>query len=203
MQLKLDLFEENLGTCLDDYLDNRGYLKQIQLQTGKPRGTFKQGDPHPNIPGLFFNRFRWNKEHWIEKKNLEKLQNQNYSYRKTERGKKVRKDWRQGEKRLQWLNKYYKSTKGKARSRYYNSQRRTKQREASKQNSLKDKKIIQHYYTWSVRLENKLGIKFHVDHIVPVSKGGLHHHSNLQVVPASWNISKHNRNTERWLPNGL
>lgn len=34
------------------------------------------------------------------------------------------------------------------------------------------------------------GTKFHVDHIIPLHKGGWHHHLNLQVLPGSMNISK-------------
>lgn len=39
---------------------------------------------------------------------------------------------------------------------------------------------------------------FQVDHIKPVTKGGLHHPLNLQVVPTYWNQSKCNRNDNRW-----
>jgi|TARA_S200002703_G_C3625486_1_gene192076 hypothetical protein len=31
---------------------------------------------------------------------------------------------------------------------------------------------------------------WHVDHIVPLSKGGLHHPDNLQIVRSSYNLSK-------------
>jgi hypothetical protein len=41
------------------------------------------------------------------------------------------------------------------------------------------------------------GGEWHVDHIIPVSKGGLCTHDNLQVVPAYWNRSKSNKHTER------
>jgi len=49
------------------------------------------------------------------------------------------------------------------------------------------------------RLRNKIvGGCWHVDHIVPVSKGGTCVFSNLQVVPALWNQSKSNVHTERY-----
>ena len=42
------------------------------------------------------------------------------------------------------------------------------------------------------------GYDWDVDHIVPLSKGGLHTLNNLQVVPAGWNRSKGNTNCDRY-----
>ena len=42
------------------------------------------------------------------------------------------------------------------------------------------------------------GYDWHVDHIVPLSKGGLHTLNNLQVVPATWNLEKNNKNCDRY-----
>jgi hypothetical protein len=44
-----------------------------------------------------------------------------------------------------------------------------------------------------------VGGHWHVDHIVPVSKGGDSRPDNLQVVPATWNRRKSNRHAERFL----
>lgn len=47
------------------------------------------------------------------------------------------------------------------------------------------------------RLRKKLsGFSWHVDHIVPVSKGGDGSFSNIQVVPAKWNRRKSNKHTK-------
>ena len=35
-----------------------------------------------------------------------------------------------------------------------------------------------------------LGEKFHVDHIIPIAKGGLHIAENLQVISAKDNLRK-------------
>jgi hypothetical protein len=43
--------------------------------------------------------------------------------------------------------------------------------------------------------ETLVGGKWHVDHIVPVSKGGTSAPHNLQVVPASWNRRKSNKHS--------
>ncbi len=93
------------------------------------------------------------------------------------------------------------------RVRLWNKTSESKRR-AIKSESIKDltetqEVMIKHYYAHASRVSSKLGIEFHVDHIVPLSLGGLHHPSNLQVVPAVWNMRKHNNNTDQWLPNGL
>jgi len=50
-----------------------------------------------------------------------------------------------------------------------------------------------------MRLRSKtLGTSWHVDHIVPVSKGGMTTHDNLQVVPALWNRQKSNKHQQRF-----
>jgi hypothetical protein len=51
------------------------------------------------------------------------------------------------------------------------------------------------------RLRNKgcFG-KWHVDHILPVSRGGTSAYDNLQVVPAFWNQSKSNRHNGKFFP---
>jgi len=56
-----------------------------------------------------------------------------------------------------------------------------------------DNKIMKVFYDAAKRVGKCVGIRFHVDHIVPLSLGGPHHQSNLQWVPYMWNLSKHNR----------
>ena len=46
------------------------------------------------------------------------------------------------------------------------------------------------------------GIKHHVDHIIPLVKGGLHHPLNLQVITATENLSKNDKMPDE-LPKGL
>ena len=44
-----------------------------------------------------------------------------------------------------------------------------------------------------VSSDDPLEIIMHVDHIVPLSKGGLHHSSNLRIISARENLTKGNR----------
>jgi hypothetical protein len=54
-------------------------------------------------------------------------------------------------------------------------------------------KIIKTIYETSSRVGNCLNIPHEVDHIVPVTKGGHHVHTNLQVLPARINRMKYNK----------
>lgn len=42
------------------------------------------------------------------------------------------------------------------------------------------------------------GFSWDIDHITPVSRGGSSAHSNIQVVPASWNRTKSNKHSQRF-----
>ena len=61
-----------------------------------------------------------------------------------------------------------------------------------------DKKEIQNLYKVAQNKTKETGEVWHVDHIIPLTKGGLHKPTNLQVVPASWNLSKGNRTEEKY-----
>lgn len=52
------------------------------------------------------------------------------------------------------------------------------------------KEIIQIYALRDFFIEMSLGEKFHIDHIVPLSKGGAHELENLRVIPAIDNLRK-------------
>jgi len=56
-----------------------------------------------------------------------------------------------------------------------------------------EKKIIESLYEYRRRVSDCIGIEHHVDHIVPLSRGGLHALENLRVIPASLNLRKHNK----------
>jgi len=53
-----------------------------------------------------------------------------------------------------------------------------------------DKSKIQQFYIDAKTITLSTGIKHEVDHIIPISKGGLHHQDNLQILTWLENRSK-------------
>lgn len=73
----------------------------------------------------------------------------------------------------------------------YNSARRAKKIECLAHLTEGDRKTVVAFYKASRRVSKCLGIAFHIDHIIPLAKGGHHHPSNLQILPARINLRKH------------
>lgn len=65
---------------------------------------------------------------------------------------------------------------------------------------------LNHFDSWVLReavaltrlRKQACGGEWHVDHIIPISKGGKCTYDNLQVVPAYWNRTKSNKHTEQF-----
>jgi len=57
-----------------------------------------------------------------------------------------------------------------------------------------EKEEVLKIYSESKRLTKESGVKYHVDHIKPLSKGGRHHPSNLQILTAEENLKK----SDKW-----
>ena len=60
----------------------------------------------------------------------------------------------------------------------------------SKPLSCEEKTAMKNIYRFSALCSKILKTPYHVDHIIPISKGGIHHPSNLQIIPAKMNIQK-------------
>jgi hypothetical protein len=50
--------------------------------------------------------------------------------------------------------------------------------------------VMESVYQASRRITGCIGVEFHVDHIVPISRGGSHAPNNIQLMPARLNIQK-------------
>lgn len=191
------------------------YVNQKALQTFLPKGYFKRGDAHPAIKGFFYGGYSESRECWYSKKAIEERRIRDKALsRERPKTEEQREKWRERTRKWRRTEKgkaytkarnkaYFKTEKGKLAMAVIMNKRRAAKKKALEELDERQEGLIKQIYAYRIRLQNKLGIPFHVDHIVPLAKGGLHRPSNLQVVPASWNCSKGDRHTERWLPNGL
>ena len=79
---------------------------------------------------------------------------------------------------------------GLSRTRGYknniNQKRKIAQRNQTPRLSDKEIKKVQLIY----KISEELGSNWQVDHIQPISKGGLHHPDNLQIVTKEYNMEK-------------
>ena len=82
---------------------------------------------------------------------------------------------------------YNQSEKGKIYNGHKNSRRRSRMQCPL---SLGDKEQIRLIYEECYRITQETGIPHHVDHIIPLALGGLHHPSNLQILTAKENLKK-------------
>lgn len=57
-------------------------------------------------------------------------------------------------------------------------------------NSEEDNNKIEEIYSLRIKISEETGILHHVDHIIPLSKGGKHIPTNLQIIPATENLRK-------------
>ena len=147
--------------------------------------------------------------------NREELLERNRAYRKANKGsspprrrsgpvaettKAKRKLWREANKeKIREQNK-------KVIKRWVERNRATVNARAAERRALKlgglkaghSPGIERALHSLAERLRGCLKSQWHVDHTIPLAKGGPHHHGNLQVVPALWNLGKNCSHEKRW-----
>ena len=93
-----------------------------------------------------------------------------------------------------WLNKY--SPIYKAKSAEANARRRLLKLNAE---AIMTEAEKENYTNLVVIRDNAtalFGYDWHIDHVIPLTKGGTNAVDNLEVVPALWNLAKNNRNSD-------
>ena len=152
-------------------------------------------------------RLEWNKNN-VEK--LRKVQKENYERNKTKIIARAKAYYSKNKDKLsEYHAKYHKDnlvTKKKNSKLWRknnlpvilasNARYRAKKFSATIYMTKEDKVKIDELYVIASDATRLFGYNWAVDHIVPLNKGGLHKLSNLQVVPASWNSAKGDRNSD-------
>ena len=123
-----------------------------------------------------------------KRRSLEKLNDKELmaKYRTPEKEYERVKKWRSNnyEKvRNQWLNPEHKHTR----------QDKDAKRRARKKDQMPpdaDLTAIKLIYKQCVEITEQTGVPHEVDHIIPLSKGGLHHQDNLQIITRDENRKK-------------
>ena len=106
--------------------------------------------------------------------------------------------WRQkNPERYREFQKKYNSSVPEMKRKHAAS-RRCKKKNQSPLLTENQKKIIECFYIQCVRLTKIFGLKFEVDHIIPIARGGSHDPSNLQVLPIKINRAKGCKEVFRW-----
>jgi hypothetical protein len=164
----------------------RNSIDQTKLQTKQPKGTFRQGDPHPTLAGFFYMSWRKDSlspERWADRRKLERKNFTIKLYQKTEKRIAYNKQWKK--EKVGW-------------HAYYANKYRAQSKNAEVPLTKEQESEIKQIYAHAARVSKKLQMRFEVDHIIPFAKGGKHHPLNLQVVPCRWNRRKHNKHSEAW-----
>jgi len=101
----------------------------------------------------------------------------------------VRKNWQEKKEVYRArMRAHYQLNKDKynAKKKAYYTKRNRQTPDLTSEESRKIRELY-----WLARdLKAVSGQEYHVDHIKPLSKGGLHHPDNLQILPADLNFKK-------------
>jgi len=71
-----------------------------------------------------------------------------------------------------------------------NALRRARILQAVGELTVEDRNRIAEIYRARARLSKDTGVVYHVDHVMPLARGGKHHPNNLQLLPAVENLKK-------------
>ncbi len=93
-----------------------------------------------------------------------------------------------------WLNKH--SPIYKAKSAEANARRRLLKLNAEAIMTDAEKENYANLVVIRDNATALFGYDWHIDHVIPLTKGGTNAVDNLEVVPASWNLAKNNRNSD-------
>lgn len=147
-----------------------------------------------NKEAISIKRSSYRKAYYKANKESEKVRSKKYYEANKERCNLASKAYYQANKEKVRLRDkaYYEATKSAyiARARYRDALK-IKQVPIKVRNCPKEKKRLYQIYKLCDMITKATGVKHHVDHMWPLSKGGPHWSGNLQIITASANFEKH------------
>ena len=182
--------------------------------------TLKRGDVREGMVFWAYNRLSRNGEGWVAREKYDERYEKVIMNKREwnaanseERHRKAREDYVENREEINRKHKEYREANREELKRKRDANREEKKRydrEYAKSNPAKiaaassrrramirkalhpdhDKNIEDTIFELRDRLTAKTGIQFHVDHIIPISRGGWHHHANLKVIPSKLNLEK-------------
>jgi len=141
-------------------------------------------------------------------KNKEKMVERGKQYYQSNKEKvnQLHKKWVENHKQevAEYQKKYREGNKDKLHltARIRTVKRRVKKKGQTPDLTKEDSYKVTLLYKIREKVTKQTGVLMHVDHIIPIAKGGLHHPLNLQVITAEENHKKFDKMPEN-IPVGL
>ena len=136
------------------------------------------------------------KNYLIKRKNSEAAKKYHRDRYYSEEGKAILKAWAESPSgqasKLRYLA-YTKTPRGKAVNAARAGRRRAWKRKQSPKLTNTEWQQVVAIYKRCQDLTESTGVMHHVDHIIPLSKGGEHHPNNIQILTAEENMKKGDR----------
>lgn len=113
-----------------------------------------------------------------------------YNRRRRECRRQYKRRWREQnpDASRSYLQRWFETNPGKRNE--YRAAYEARKKRATVKLTPEQRRLISAFYAAARMMTQNTGVRHHVDHIIPLSKGGKHHPSNLQVLTAEQNQRK-------------
>ncbi len=130
------------------------------------------------------------RKHYEENTDYYKTRNQVHYLEHKEEYRERGKEWAKNNKDKihEYTSRYWKKNPDKMCE--FASRRRARKRNQTPDLTKDEINRMRDLYWLARDLRAVSGQEYHVDHIIPLARGGLHHPDNLQILPADLNVRK-------------